>query len=112
MYIPDYLALVGDSADGYPGIPGYGPKTAARLINRYGHVEQFPVEILGDTREHALLFKKLAILRTDAPLFSDVEELRWKGPTDAFSSVAEQIGDPGIATRVQNLANRMIEERH
>jgi len=112
VYIPDYLALVGDAADGYPGIAGYGPKTAARLINRYGHIEQFPVEILGQTREHALLFKNLATLRTDAPLFSDVEELRWTGPTDVFGPVADRIGDPGLVTRVQNLANRMIEERN
>src|SRR5712692_6193834 len=69
MSIPDYLALVGDAADGYPGIAGYGPKTAARLINRYGRIEVFPFEILDDNLESALLFKKLATLRIDAPLF-------------------------------------------
>ena len=79
-HIPDYLALVGDAADGFPGLPGWGPKTAARLIGRYGPLEEFPLEVLGDNRERALLFKKLATLRTDAPLFGDVEELRWRGP--------------------------------
>jgi 5'-3' exonuclease len=98
--IPDYLALVGDAADGYPGIPSYGPKTAARLIARYGAVEDFPFEILTDNREHALLFKTLATLRNDAPLFSDVEELGWRGVTSAFGSVADRIGDARLATRV------------
>ncbi len=80
-HIPDYLALVGDAADGYSGILGYGPKTAARLINRYGGLEHFPLEVLKDNRERALLFKKLATLRIDAPLFADVEQLRWRGAT-------------------------------
>src|SRR5690348_9754060 len=71
--IPDYLALVGDSADGYPGIPGIGAVTAARLINRHGTLEDFPPDVLGDRRELALLFKNLATLRTDAPLFRDVD---------------------------------------
>jgi 5'-3' exonuclease len=77
--IPDFLALVGDSADGYPGIDGYGRVGAARLINRYGALEDVPAEILGARREQALLFKKLATLRTDARLFGDVEELRTRG---------------------------------
>jgi 5'-3' exonuclease len=81
-FIPDYLALVGDAADGYPGIPGCGPKTAARLIARHGYLEDFPPEILGAQHlEHALLFKRLATLRTDAPLFDDVDTLRWRGTT-------------------------------
>ncbi len=75
--IPDYLALVGDAADGYPGIPRIGAKTAARLIDRYGPIESFPSEILDGHRERALLFKILATLRKDAPLFRDVDELRW-----------------------------------
>src|SRR6185503_11043297 len=79
-FIPDYLALVGDSADGYPGISGCGPKTAAQLINRYGPLEDFGPEVLNDeNRALALLFKDLATLRTDAPLFEDVDELRWRG---------------------------------
>ncbi len=106
-HIPDYLALVGDAADGYPGIMGYGPKTAARLINRYGRLEQFPPEILKHNLERALLFKKLATLRTDAPLFGDVEELRWRGATASFTSVAEKIGDGRLAKRVRDLENRL-----
>ena len=99
-FIPDYLALVGDAADGYPGIPGYGPKTAARLIARYGALEAFPPEILGDHRTDALLFKTLATLRTDAPLFGDVEELRWRGATPRFGSVAEEIIGARLVPRV------------
>jgi 5'-3' exonuclease len=106
-FIPDYLALVGDAADGYPGLSGWGPKTAASLINRHGQIEQFPVEVLGINRERALLFKKLATLRSDAPLFRDVDELRWKGATESFPSVAEKIGDPRLATRIDELARRL-----
>jgi 5'-3' exonuclease len=87
--IPDFLALVGDAADGYPGITGIGKTGAARLLNRHGPIEQFPPEVLGDNLERALLFKRLATLRTDAPLFSDVEALRWAGPTPAFTAWAE-----------------------
>jgi 5'-3' exonuclease len=76
--IPDYLALVGDAADGYPGIPGIGAKTAARLIQRHGPIEHFPPDVLGENREAALLFKQLATLRTDAPLFTDVDDLHWR----------------------------------
>jgi 5'-3' exonuclease len=94
--IPDFLALVGDAADGYPGIPGIGAMTAARLLNSYGAVEAFPPAVLGESRELALLFKNLATLRTDAPLFTDVDELRWRGPTPEFPAYAERIG----ATRV------------
>jgi 5'-3' exonuclease len=108
--IPDYLALVGDAADGYPGISGIGAKTAARLIDRHGHIEQFPVQVLGENLERALLFKKLATLRTDAPLFRDVEELRWSGPTSSFESVAERI-DARLATRISDLAKR-VQENH
>jgi 5'-3' exonuclease len=105
-YIPDYLALVGDAADGYPGIAGCGSKTAAMLINRYGRLEDFPPGTLND-RELALLFKKLATLRTDAPLFDDVEQLRWRGVTSGFGSVAEGIGDPRLMPRVIELENRL-----
>ncbi|MCI0625826.1 MAG: flap endonuclease [Acidobacteria bacterium] len=108
--IPDYLALVGDAADGYPGIAGCGPKTAARLINRYGRLEDFPFEILNDNVASALLFKKLATLRIDAPLFSDVEQLRWRGATASFASVAEKVGDARLATRVLDLENQLSEK--
>ncbi len=106
--IPDYLAIVGDAADGFPGLPGWGPKTAARLIDRYGPLEEFPLEVLGDKRESALLFKNLATLRTDAPLFGDVEELRWRGATPSFAAAAEKIGDARLAPRVLALESRLV----
>jgi 5'-3' exonuclease len=99
--IPDYLALVGDAADGYPGIQGIGAVTAAKLINRYGKLEDFPPDVLGDRRDSALLFKDLATLRTDAPLFHDVDELRWRGPTDSFAAFAKRVGDARIVARCQ-----------
>ena len=106
-FIADYLALVGDAADGYPGIPGLGAKTAATLINRHGHIEQFPAGVLKEENAaSALLFKNLATLRIDAPLFKDVNELRWRGPTPAFAAFAKKIGDERLATRVKKLQNR------
>jgi 5'-3' exonuclease len=102
-HIPDYLALVGDSADGYPGVAGIGTKTAAQLVNRYGGIEDFPPDVLGANLEMALLFKSLATLRTDAPLFRDVDELRWTAATPAFAAWAERLGDPKLAARVQEL---------
>ena len=101
-FIPDYLALVGDAADGYPGIPGIGAVTAARLINRHGKIEDFPPDVLGDRRNLALLFKDLATLRTNAPLFEDVDELRWRGPTGDFAAFAEKVGDARIVARCQS----------
>jgi 5'-3' exonuclease len=106
--IPDYLALVGDSADGYPGVAGIGAGTAARLINRHGPLEEFPAEVLGDNRELALLFKTLATLRTDAPLFSGVSAVEWRGPTSRFAQVVEQIGDQRLAKRAAAAAARPI----
>jgi len=100
-HIPDYLALVGDSADGYPGLPGIGAVTAARLINKHGPLESFPPDVLGSNRELALLFKDLATLRTNAPLFRDVDELHWRGPTDALVPFAERIGAPRLVARSQ-----------
>jgi 5'-3' exonuclease len=97
--IPDYLALVGDSADGYPGIAGIGPKGAVSLIARFGRIEDFPADVLGGRRDLALLFKKLATLRTDAALFTDVDELQWQGPTERFSACAARIGDPRLLAR-------------
>jgi 5'-3' exonuclease len=97
--IPDFLALVGDSADGYPGIPGIGAVTAARLLNRHGPIEAFPADVLGASRDLALLFKDLATLRTDAPLFDAVDELRWPGPSHAFAACAEQLGDARLLRR-------------
>ena len=97
--IPDFLALVGDSADGYPGIPGIGKTSAARLIARHGPIESWPPDVLGDKRELALLFKTLATLRTDAPLFRDPDELRWRGATDKFGAWAERMEDPRLVER-------------
>jgi 5'-3' exonuclease len=97
--IPDYLALVGDAADGYPGIAGIGAVTAAQLVNRHGPIENFPPDVLGDCRELAMLFKNLATLRTDAPLFRDVDELRWRGPTSAFASWRERMEAPRLLER-------------
>jgi 5'-3' exonuclease len=103
-HIADYLALVGDAADGYPGIPKIGAKTAARLITRYGTIDQFPAHVLGDHLELALLFKKLATLRTDAPLFTSVEALRWRGATSAFACTVEQIDAQGLMPRIGKLS--------
>ncbi len=113
-FIADFLALVGDAADGYPGIKGVGPRTAASLINRHGHIEQFPPGTISEAnRELALLFKNLATLRTDAPLFSPTtgsltrnsDDLSWRGPTAAFVSVTERIGDARLARRVKKLSH-------
>ena len=98
--IPDYLALVGDTADGYPGIQGIGPVGAAQLLNRHGPIETFPAKVLqGERRELALLFKRLATLRTDAALFDSVAELNWRGPTSGFQQWAEQAGAPRLLQR-------------
>jgi 5'-3' exonuclease len=97
--IPDYLALVGDAADGYPGIKGIGAKGAAALIARYNEIECFPPEVLGDQRALALLFKRLATLRTDAKLYARVDELNWRGPTAEFSSLSERLGAPDLVAR-------------
>jgi 5'-3' exonuclease len=99
--IPDYLALVGDTADGYPGIDGIGKAGAARLVNRYGPIESFPPTVLGEQRDLALLFKKLATLRADAPLFANVDELRWRGPPAAFTTMVERLGDPCLLARAR-----------
>jgi len=97
--IPDYLALVGDAADGYPGIAGIGAVGAAQLLNRYGAIEEFPPTLLGDRLEAALLFKRLATLRTDAALFADVDEIRWRGPTPAFAAWTERANAPRLLER-------------
>jgi len=94
--IADYLALVGDAADGYPGIGAVG---AARLLNRHGRIEEFPAAVLGERKAQALLFKRLATLRTDAPLFAAVDALRWRGPTAAFAAWAERAQAPRLLER-------------
>jgi 5'-3' exonuclease len=120
--IPDYLALVGDSADGFPGINGWGPKSAAVLLSHYGRLEDIPdapgqweVSVRGGPklavtlaahRHEAMLFKDLATLRTDPPVIDDVAALRWAGPTDVFGEVAERIDAGAIARRARSLAGR------
>jgi 5'-3' exonuclease len=103
--IPDFLALVGDAADGYPGIAGIGKVTAARLLTRHGPIERFPDGVLGEQRETALLFKNLATLRVDAPLFGDVDALRWRGATGAFARWAQKIGDARLTERCAKAAS-------
>ena len=110
--IPDYLALVGDASDGYPGLPGWGAKSTAAVLARFGRLESIPEDwrtwsvnaanaaglalTLARERGHALLFRDLATLRTDIPLFDDVDELRWKGPTPAFAELARQFDSATI----------------
>jgi 5'-3' exonuclease len=105
--IPDYLGLVGDSADGYPGLPGWGAKSSAAVLSKFHHLESIPrewqewhVNVSGASTlaatlqrewDHALLFRKLATLRTDIPLFEDVEQLRWQRPAASFDAVAAQL---------------------
>jgi 5'-3' exonuclease len=105
--IPDYLALVGDAADGYPGLPGWGAKSSAAVLAKFLHLESIPMDsrewhvnvanattlagTLSRERESALLFRRLATLRTDIALFEDVDQLRWKGPSDAFPAIAARL---------------------
>jgi 5'-3' exonuclease len=113
--IPDYLALVGDAADGYPGLAGWGAKSAAAVVARFGHLEAIPADwhlwkvnamnpaalsrTLEAERDRALLFRALATLRTDIPLFTSVDELEWKGPTVAFPSLAARLDAAAGASR-------------
>ncbi len=118
--IPDYLGLVGDSADGIPGIPGWGAKSAATVLARYPRLEEIPpdpgqwdVKVRGaarlsaaleERRDEALLFRRLATVRTDAPLFSDVEELRWRGPLPGFVAEAARLDRPDLWDRAWQIA--------
>jgi 5'-3' exonuclease len=99
--IPDFLALVGDSADGYPGIDGIGEVGAARLIRQHGALEDFPGNVLGANRDMALLFKKLATLRTDAALLGQVDELHWRGATSSFAAWSDKLGDQRLLERAR-----------
>lgn len=106
--IPDLLALIGDSADGYPGISGIGKVSAVRLLNEYGPIEKFPSKVLGDKHELAMLFKDLATLRTDAKLFKKVEELKWKGPAPTFAAFTKKIDAPRLLERANKLAAKIL----
>jgi 5'-3' exonuclease len=113
--IPDYLALVGDTADGYPGLPGWGAKSSAAVLAKFVHLESIPTDwrewkvnaanasALADTlsreRDHALLFRTLATLRTDIALFNDVDQLRWNGPTSAFAALGARLDAAVTETR-------------
>jgi 5'-3' exonuclease len=118
--IPDYLALVGDSADGFPGLPGWGAKSAAGVLARYGHLEDIPAgadgwdvsvrgagKLAATLQEHfelALLFRRIATVETDAPTITDPEELRWVGPTADLGRLAEEIDAPNLVARAERLA--------
>jgi 5'-3' exonuclease len=118
--IPDWLALVGDSADGFPGLPGWGAVSASAVLARYGHLEHIPksaatwgVSVRGSARlattlveqiERALLFRELATLRADAPIGADVDALRWRGPRADFAGWAERLGTPALHERAVTLA--------
>jgi 5'-3' exonuclease len=124
--IPDWLALVGDSADGYPGLPGWGARSAATVLARYGHLEQIPrlamewdvpvrgalrlATTLAEQRERALLFRVLATLRADAPIGVDVDGLRWTGPRRDFADWAQRLGSPALYERASTLAARVAVE--
>src|SRR5213595_3585286 len=103
--IPDLLPRLGDAADGYPGIPGIVARTAAQLLNRYDQIENFPSNVLGEQRDLALLFKNLATLRTNAPLFDAAETLRWRGATPAFAACAERMEAPRLLERCEKAAS-------
>ncbi len=107
--IPDYLALVGDAADGYPGIAGIGSITAAQLLNRYGAIENFPKTLLDVRRDEALLFKRLATLRTDVRVFANVDAMAWSGPTDSFSAWAERIEAPRLVERAEKARSALVQ---
>jgi len=109
--IPDYLALVGDSADGYPGIAGIGAVGAARMLNRYGPIESFPPNVLGEQHELALLFKDLATLRANADLFRTVDDLEWRGPSTGFADYSERMGAIALVDRASKALDRSGEDR-
>ena len=111
VLIPDFLALVGDAQDGYPGIPGIGRIRAARLLTQYGPIESFPDRVLGQQRELALRFKQLATLRTDAELFRDVDDLQWPGPSDGFAECAARLGDPRLLERCRKASLLTTSQR-
>ena len=108
--IPDFLALVGDAADGYPGIEGIGAVGAARLLNTYGPLESFPANVMPAQMEAAKLFKRLATLDDRAALFGDVDELRWRGPTPAFAAWTERMEAPRMLERCLKAQAKLSED--
>lgn len=101
VLIPDYLALVGDPQDGYPGLAGIGAVGAARLLNAHGPIESFPAAVLGERLEQALLFKRLATLRRDAPTIDRTEQLRWHGPREEFGEWVDRLDAPRLLDRCE-----------
>jgi 5'-3' exonuclease len=108
--IPDFLALVGDKADGFPGIPGIGKFSASRLLNKYGAIEKFPGDILGEKHKEAILFKQLATLKTDAPVFKKVSELKWHGPNPKFAEFTAKAGEPRLLVRAKALQQNLSRQ--
>jgi 5'-3' exonuclease len=120
--IPDYLGLVGDTADGFPGLPGWGAKSASSVLARYGHVEDIPAspgqwdvsvrgaaklaKTLQDHYEDALLFRRIATIEYDAPTVGSVDELEWLGPGADFAELAESIDAPALIERATNIAEQ------
>jgi 5'-3' exonuclease len=118
--IPDYLALMGDTSDGFPGLPGWGAKSASSVLARYLHIEDIPADAsdwdvqvrgaaklaatLQEQMDLALLFRKIATVVTDAPTFTTVSELRWTGPRDDFADVVARIDAPRLIERADKLA--------
>ena len=118
--IPDYLALVGDTADGFPGLPGWGAKSSSTVLDRYGRIEDIPAAAgqwditirsgaklattLAEKLDLALLFRRIATIELDAPVDASVDALEWTGPTDEFEGIVEAVDAQRIATRISTLA--------
>jgi 5'-3' exonuclease len=121
--VPDLLALVGDTADGFPGIPGWGGKSAGAVLTRWGHLEDIPTDpmtwdagvrgatklnaVLRERYSDALLFRRIATVERDAPVSASVDELRWTGPTDEFEAACEKLGAPDLASRARAVAKKI-----
>ncbi len=118
--IPDYLGLVGDTADGFPGLPGWGAKSTSTVLAHFGHLEDIPLDsstwdikvrgaaklaaTLADEFDHAVLFRRIATIETDAPVSATVDELEWTGPTEGFAELAERLDASGLVERAARLA--------
>lgn len=125
--IPDYLALVGDAADGYPGLPGWGAKSTVRILAKFGHIERIPenssqwavnvgsagslAATLLQNHDLALLFRTLATLRTDIALFEDVDQLRWSGPTPSFDEIGTRL-DAAVTPTKRNVTKVRVARTH
>jgi 5'-3' exonuclease len=122
--IPDYLAVVGDSADGFPGVPGWGEKAGSRVFSQYSHLENVPrdwrewhssianarrlARALFESWEEALLFRKLATLRLDAPVFEFIDDIRWTGPRDGFAAYCRAMRAPDLFSRAESARSKAM----